>query len=73
MSDRKRILVFSILVIVGSLFCSAAVTIAILYHNTMEDEREKLAEMARGRASLLVRLIHDSVESRQSHFGSDEC
>ncbi len=54
MSDRKRILTSSILMMAGGMFCAAAVNIAILYQTTLENEREELVEIAIGETGELV-------------------
>ncbi len=54
MSDCKQILIFSNLVMTGGMFCTAAVTIAMLYQTTLEDERRELVKIAIGETGDLV-------------------
>ncbi len=70
MSDRKRILVFSILVLAGGMFCAAAITIAILYQTALEEEREELVEIARGQAHFMEAVARfDAIHSQDDHPG----
>ncbi len=68
MSDRKRILVFCILVMAGGMFCTAAVTLAILYQTSLEHEYEELTELARSQAHLLEAVVrHDEHHDQSNH------
>jgi PAS domain S-box-containing protein len=68
MSDRKRILVFSILIMAGGMFCAAAVTITILYRTAFEEERRHLVEIARGQARLMEAVARfDATHSQAAH------
>ena len=68
MTSRRRILVFSILILAGSTICAAAVSITVLYRTAFEGERAKLMELARGQARLIEAFaIHDQKHEQGSH------
>ncbi len=68
MSHRKRILVSSILVMAGGMFCTAAVTIAILYRLELEEQRGHLMEIAEGQAHFMEAVARfDAIHSQNDH------
>ncbi len=68
MSDRKRIVISSVLVMAGGMFCTAAVTIAILYRTDFEARRELLAATASGHARLVEAVVkHDEQHDQAAH------
>lgn len=60
MGNRKRILVSSILILAGSMFCAGALAIALLYQTAFEEEQAHLVELARGQVRLIEAIVrHD--------------
>ncbi len=68
MSDRKRILIFSILLLAASAFGTAAIAITVLYRAAFEEEKADLVELARSQASLLEAAVaHDEQHDPADH------
>ncbi|MEE9297272.1 MAG: PAS domain S-box protein [Phycisphaerae bacterium] len=70
MSNRTRILVSTILVMASGMFCTAAVTMAILYKLELKEQRDHLMEIARGQAHFMEAVARfDAIRSQDDYPG----
>ncbi|MEE9296020.1 MAG: PAS domain S-box protein [Phycisphaerae bacterium] len=68
MTDRKRILVFSTLIMAGGILWATAIAITILYRTAFEEEQVHLVELARSQARLLEAVVrHDQRDDQAKH------
>ena len=70
MSNRTRILVSTILIMAGGMFCAAAVTMAILYKIELKEHRHHLVEIAKGQAHFMEAVARfDAIHSQDDYPG----